>query len=287
MKLRHWALSGFAAAATGAAILVGGAAGVGLAAADPEASTFPGRPAPQETYKGVAGYLPKGAAPDAAQFLNPPPDPDSPLQAADETEFQQTRKLADGPRGRLAAADADLELPSGAQAFDCAVGARLDPATTPTLLKLMARIRADAAQVYNQGKENWRRPRPFAGRDVETCVLPAERPKGYSYPSGHSTIGWAWALALAEVEPERASQILARGRAFGESRIVCGVHWESDVEAGRTSGAALFAVLSTDRAFQADLANARAELARARAASLPSEAQCRAEQGALNIPIYR
>jgi acid phosphatase (class A) len=170
--------------------------------------------------------------------------------------------------------------------FDCAVGARLDPVSSPTLLRLLARVRADAALVYARGKETWRRPRPFAGREVETCVPPAERPGGYSYPSGHSTIGWAWALSLAEIEPDRASQVLARGRSIGESRVVCGVHWESDVEAGRSAGAALFAALSANPVFRADLARARAELARARASSPPTPAQCQAEQGALSTAIY-
>jgi acid phosphatase (class A) len=31
-------------------------------------------------------------------------------------------------------------------------------------------------------------------------------------------------LILAELAPERATPILNRGRAYGESRVVCGVH---------------------------------------------------------------
>jgi acid phosphatase (class A) len=59
-----------------------------------------------------------------------------------------------------------------------------------------------------------------------------------SYPSGHAAIGWAWALILSEIAPEQTDAILARGRAFGENRLICNVHWQSDVIAGRLMGAA-------------------------------------------------
>jgi acid phosphatase (class A) len=49
--------------------------------------------------------------------------------------------------------------------------------------------------------------------------------KDDSYPSGHTAIGLAWALILCELFPENANLILDRGRAFGESRVVCNVHW--------------------------------------------------------------
>ena len=56
--------------------------------------------------------------------------------------------------------------------------------------------------------------------------------------------------------------ILARGRAFGESRMVCNVHWQSEVIAGRFMGAATVARLHADPGFTADLAAAKAEAAR-------------------------
>ena len=62
-----------------------------------------------------------------------------------------------------------------------------------------------------------------------------------SYPSGHNAIGWASALILAEIAPERADLVLARGRAFGQSRVICNVHWQSDASEGRTMGAAAVA----------------------------------------------
>jgi len=67
--------------------------------------------------------------------------------------------------------------------------------------------------------------------------------KDGSYPSGHSAVGWAWALILSEISPAQTDAILARGRVFGESRNVCNVHWHSDVVQGRSMGASTVARL--------------------------------------------
>jgi acid phosphatase (class A) len=82
-----------------------------------------------------------------------------------------------------------------------------------------------------------------------------------SYPSGHAALGWAWALVLAELIPDRADAILERGRDFGWSRVVCGVHYPSDVEAGRIVGAGAIARLHGDAFFRTQMDAARAELA--------------------------
>ena len=84
-----------------------------------------------------------------------------------------------------------------------------------------------------------------------------------SYPSGHSLTGWAWGLILAEAVPAKASAMVVAGREIGQSRVVCGVHFASDVEAGRDLGAAMVARLHADPVFEADLKASKAELAKA------------------------
>jgi len=75
--------------------------------------------------------------------------------------------------------------------------------------------------------------------------------------------------------------VLARGLAFGHSRVVCGVHWQSDVEAGRVIGASVVSRLHADPVFAAQLAGARAEIAAARAAGSKSPLDCAADAQAL------
>jgi acid phosphatase (class A) len=65
---------------------------------------------------------------------------------------------------------------------------------------------------------------------------------------------------LAEVIPDRAAELVARGRAFGDSRRICNVHWLSDIEEGRVVATAVVARLNAEPAFRADVEAARAEV---------------------------
>lgn len=87
-----------------------------------------------------------------------------------------------------------------------------------------------------------------------------------SYPSGHAMTAWAWALIMAEAAPSKASMVLALGKDSGDSRVVCGVHFISDVEAGRTLGSSMVARLHAEPAFESDMAVARREMAAAKIA---------------------
>jgi acid phosphatase (class A) len=57
--------------------------------------------------------------------------------------------------------------------------------------------------------------------------------------------------------------MLKRGFDFAESRVVCRVHWRSDVAAGRLMASAVYARLQSDPVFKAQRDLARAELAKA------------------------
>jgi acid phosphatase (class A) len=136
-----------------------------------------------------------------------------------------------------------------------------------------------------RAKNRYQRVRPFVVHHDATCTPHDEDflRKDGSYPSGHSAAGWGWALLLTELVPDRADAILARGRDFGESRIVCNVHWQSDVDAGRIVAAAAIARLHADPAFQADLKLARGEIAAVRRAGDHPAGDCAAEVAALAV----
>ena len=88
----------------------------------------------------------------------------------------------------------------------------------------------------------------------------AVRADGTSYPSGHASRGWMIALVLSDMVPEKANALLARGRDYGDSRVVCAEHFPSDVEAGRMVGAAVYAAARADPQFASDFAAAKSEL---------------------------
>jgi len=83
-----------------------------------------------------------------------------------------------------------------------------------------------------------------------------------SYPSGHTIRGWAMALLLAEINPAAQNAILKYGYEWGQSRVIAGYHWQSDIEASKAIIAGCFARLHADEAFLADMKKARAEFKR-------------------------
>jgi acid phosphatase (class A) len=227
----------------------------------------------------LKGYLQSAEVPDSLALLPAPPVPGSPAQAADDAEYHALAKFLGTPRGALAVSDADLSFPHAAGTFSCALGVPISQADTPNLNMLLRRTLADAGLATYKAKTHYQRTRPFVQFSAPSCT-PAEEAflaKDGSYPSGHSAIGWAWALTLTELAPERADAILQRGRAFGQSRAICGVHWQSDVESGRAVGAAVVARLHTNALFSAQLEAARTEIARQRSAQAPPIGDCAVE----------
>lgn len=229
-----------------------------------------------------AGYLGR-ALPDSLALLPPPPAAGSPAFAQDEAVHAASQALRDGPRGRLATSDADLHFPHAPTAFDCALGKSITQAGTPRLYLLMQRTLVDAGLATYRAKDHYKHERPFVHYGESTCTPgdEAELRNDGSYPSGHTAIGWAWGLILVEIAPERTDALLARARAFGESRLVCNAHWQSDVLAGRTIAASAVARLHADPTFLSDVAAAREEVQRAASVD---PAQCDKE-AALVAPI--
>jgi acid phosphatase (class A) len=142
---------------------------------------------------------------------------------------------------------------------------------------------ADARPFIDPAKDHYARPRPFVRLKGNICVPRTDGlVKSGSYPSGHSTASWAWGLIFAELAPDRATEILSRARAYSESRVVCGVHYPSDIAAGRLNGSALFGALQASPEFRADMETARTEVAAARAAGAarPDPEVCKVEADA-------
>ena len=257
-------------------------AGALLAAAGPLPTTDPAMlPAPRPGF--VPGYLPASAYPDSLALLPPPPAAGSPAQAADDDAYRTSRKLQGTARWHIAAADADLRFPQAAGVFACALGMPISAEATPHLNMLLRRTLADAGLATYKAKDHYVRSRPFTVANDPTCTPSQEAGlrKDGSYPSGHAALGWAWALVLTEAAPDRTDALVQRGRAFGQSRVVCGVHWQSDVDAGRLIGAATVARLHANADFEAQLSAARDEIAAARAAGVQPTANCAAEANAL------
>jgi acid phosphatase (class A) len=231
----------------------------------------------------LQGYLPMDKAPNSLTLLPAPPADPSAAFAADQDAFIKTRSLINTPRWTQAIKDAHLDFPAAPQSFSCAFNAPITQDALPNLYMLMHRSWTDAIVATLAAKDHYKRVRPFVVNKQTSCTPDGEKEliKDGSYPSGHTAIGWTWALILAEIDPDRADAVLSRGYAFGQSRVICGVHWQSDVTAGRVIGAAVVAKLHSDPVFRAQLDAAKKELAAARAQGLHPSMDCKAEAAAL------
>ena len=230
----------------------------------------------------LTGYLSPESLPDSRALLPAPPEQNSADMARDQAISRATLALRDTPRWALATADNDLRFPQAAETFSCALNAPVSSEDTPYLYQLLRRSLTDAGLATYAAKNFYVRTRPLMVNQAPVCAPDAEPlKKDGSYPSGHSAVGWAWALILSELAPEHTNALLARGFAYGQSRVVCNVHWQSDVDAGRLIGAAAVARLHADPVFLADLDIARRELAAVRAKGLKPPRDCQAETQSL------
>lgn len=232
----------------------------------------------------LQGYLPTEMLPNSLELI-PPPAEGSTSLALDEYVSKTSLALRGTLRWDLAAEDADLMFPAAAGTFSCALNAPITKYDTPHLYMLLRRTLADAGLSTYTAKNHYKRTRPFVVNKEPTCTPEDEihLMKDGSYPSGHTSIGWAWALILSEVAPEQTDAILARGRAFGQSRVICNAHWQSDVIEGRFMGAAAVARLHADPVFRSAVEEAKAELKTVRAKGLQPQRDCEAEAEALSI----
>jgi acid phosphatase (class A) len=233
----------------------------------------------------LQGYLDPEALPNSLALIPRPPAPGSAAFALDVEVAKNTFALRDTPRFALAASDFELNVPHFVQVFSCALNTQITKENAPYLYTLLSRSFTDVGSSTYAAKNYYKRPRPFQ-QNGEPLAVPEQRAfleKDPSYPSGHTALGWGFALILSEIAPDRADQLLARGRAFGESRIVCNHHWYSDVVWGRFMGAAAVARLHADPTFLADLEAAKAEFAALRAKGVPPTGDCQAEAAALDL----
>ena len=226
------------------------------------------------------GYLSMDTMPDSAVLLPPPPAEGSAAMAHDMEVSKECLKLRESKRWEQAAIDAVLEFPDAFCGFSCILGIPITETDTPVLYKMLRKVAFDAGFSTFKAKMKFNRPRPFLVNNEPICTPDQlnQLQNNGSYPSGHTAVGWAWALVMAELLPKYADDIIARGRAFGESRMVCNVHWQSDVNEGRFMASATVARLHGEAEFRSDMDTARTEIESAKTKGLKPFCTCETEE---------
>ena len=195
---------------------------------------------------------------DLTVLLAPPPAAGSPA-AHDDLQAVLAAQAARTPADDEAArADADRS----AFRFADVLGPGLTPAALPRTAAFFKRVNKLDKATVDAAKSFWHHPRPGVVSD-QVHPLGVEKPGDWSYPSGHATFGYTTAILLADMLPEKRTVIFDRAALYARHRVVMGVHFPSDVEAGRIAGTVIAAQLLRDPAWQADFLAARDELRKA------------------------
>ncbi len=199
-------------------------------------------------------YLPSPVA-EYADLLPAPPSPGSDEQRCDLEAVRRAERSRTAQQVREARAD---DTDESMFLFADVLGRGFNKELLPLTAALSAHLRQESAVVNPSLKLAFARPRPFVTDPQLHPVCP--KTETNAYPSGHAMVGYLEAYALVAMLPERKDVVLARARQFAANRVVCGVHYPSDVEASRTVSLALFGSLLSSPVFQRELAAARAEL---------------------------
>lgn len=203
--------------------------------------------------------------PDMVKFLPAPPKFGTEFFANDSLRYEWGKRMRKCEvRADIAKRDAVYGLNTIIKEFSEPFGLQISEKETPCIYALLRDALATCDSVCTLPKKYYMRKRPFAYFNEPTLVPEQEASHigNGSYPSGHTILGWSAALLLMEINPEAQDTLLARGYMYGESRIIAGYHWASDVEAGRLAASAAYARLHTDKRFLRQMRYARKEFAR-------------------------
>ena len=141
------------------------------------------------------------------------------------------------------------------------LGIDLSRDTTPEIILLCERAATDAHKANTAVKNKYQRLRPFFTFKEESLKpwTDEEEGKTLSYPSGHSSRGYIFALALCTVAPDHTTEIMLRAQDYALNRVICGHHWKTDTDASLLLAATMFANVVCTEGYQAQLKKAIAE----------------------------
>jgi acid phosphatase (class A) len=192
------------------------------------------------------------------------PGPPANGSAQAKAELAQVHQLQDT---RDAARIAHVQADDGEEdifVYKDVVGEGFNAAALPLTALLSAHIHSDEGVIVNPAKELFRKRRPF---NFDATVKPVCKTNAnvddFGYPSGHATTGYLEALTLVQIIPEKRDAILARADDYGFSRVVCGVHYASDVAASRLVAYAMMGIIMNNPQFRKELEAAKAETRKA------------------------
>ncbi|MGH6828194.1 MAG: phosphatase PAP2 family protein [Rhizomicrobium sp.] len=192
-----------------------------------------------------------------ALLLPPPPASGSTDAKAEVAELHAIARRA--TPAMLAAARRDSGDES-ADIFNAVLG--FDITALPVTDRLLNEVREEQGAEAGSAKNFFHRARPWiVDPSIAICGVAGPGAAHTSYPSGHATLAYSLGVVLAALDPRKAQAILARASNYAENRLVCGMHFRSDIVAGEVLGTVVASRLMQVPSFETEMGQARAELA--------------------------
>ena len=206
-------------------------------------------------------YIDYEDLPDAAIYLPKPPTDESVYFAYDLNQHIVNSRKRREAEGVTARADVEYSLDYFCEIFSSQFGKDISSTKTPQIYELLRRIHPSGNAATQAPKSYYRRLRPYVKLN-EISGYPSDdeglRNTG-SYPSGHASGSWLYALVLSEINPKAEEEILARAYQYGQGRVITGFHWQSDVDAGRIVASAVYSHLHACDEFMKQMSLAKQE----------------------------
>lgn len=206
-------------------------------------------------------YMTVDELPNLTKCLPAPPAFDSPEFAADMQRYAWgKRQRGDSIRAEIVKGDAVWTIEALLHQFAVPFGLEVSEAETPEIYRLLNTAILTISKMSHAPKAYYNRQRPFERLYDATLTGEDDDLRGNgSYPSGHTMRGQSCALLMAEIAPERADTIMRRGWIYGESRVIAGAHWQSDVDAARVGASIGYGALQNNAAFRKQMEKAKRE----------------------------
>ena len=197
-------------------------------------------------------------APEAIIAMVPPPPPENSLaDLADvETMLQIQKDRTPAHVARARAFEYMDCMTVGAAVFGPKFTRENLPRTHAFLQQAFVERRDIIVRIKNLSK----RPRPFNRElGIEKCLFDNHE-AGFSYPSGHSSVGALMEILLGEAMPEHKARLAEIRHETMWSRVLAGVHYPTDTVSGSLFGHIVAREMLKNQLTRDAIADMRAEI---------------------------